>query len=207
WPVQVRGGPGKGQGRLGPPVRLLGPQNPDSGAGRMAWCGKGDRDLVVICEGTTTARLFRLNGVAQRLPNLQEEQEKPVVFLSASPNGRWLATGAGEGGRGLTVWDVDTRHRVQVWDWKDTEVVFSPDGQWLLASTGRHAPQGATCSSWHVGTWQQGKSVALNRSTSVAAPMAIAPDSRLLAVADTTTDIRLLRPDTFEEIATLTAPH
>jgi WD40 repeat protein len=36
--------------------------------------------------------------------------------------------------------------------------------------------------------------------------LAFSPDSRVLAGASTMTDIRLLRPDTFEEIATLTSP-
>jgi WD40 repeat protein len=49
--------------------------------------------------------------------------------------------------------------------------------------------------------------ISLDRSSSAAAVLAVAPDSRLVAVTSTMTAIRLMRLDTFEEVATLTAPN
>jgi WD40 repeat protein len=129
-------------------------------------------------------------------------------YLAASPDGRWLATGSWDGGPGFCVWNVRSGKRARTWDWGDADVAFSPDGRCLVATTGTASPQGASAvSSWHVGTWEEGNRVTLNRATSSPAALVFSPDSGVLALTSTMTEIRLVRPDTFEEIATLTAPN
>jgi WD40 repeat protein len=132
--------------------------------------------------------------------------EKDVIYLSASPDGRWLATGVEDKGPGPSVWDVRSGKRVKAWSSGHGEVEFSRDGRWLVTTTGRFGPQGTSCSSWRVGTWEMASQVRLNSSSSSGAALALSPDSRMVAVTSTMTAIRLMRLDTFEEIATLTAP-
>jgi WD40 repeat protein len=159
---------------------------------------------VVVTNGRTNA--VCLFGLYDRSVKPLTSPDPDAVFVSASPDGRWLATGTRFEGHGFSIWDVHSGERVKTRDWGCSEVEFSRDGRWLVTTTGRLAPEGAGCYSWRVGTWERGAHVSLDRSSTAAAVLAVSPDSRVVAVANTMTTIRLLRLDTFEEIATLTAP-
>jgi WD40 repeat protein len=201
WPVLVRPGLGKRHARIGPPAHLLGIEDHIT---RMVWSGPGDRYLALNNVNVKPGfRLFQLDGRAKEVLHFSEEK---ATFLSASPDGHWLATGTADEGHGIRIWDARSGKREKAWDWGDADVAFSPDGQWLVAATGRLSPQGAACYSWRVGSWEEARKVSLNRPASAPAVLAFSPDSRVLAVTSSMTDIRLIRPDTFEEIATLTAP-
>jgi WD40 repeat protein len=170
----------------------------------MAWSGQGDRSLIVCGNEDYPVRIFRLDG---RSPKVLTFPEPNTAFIAGSPDGRWLATSTHHSGRGFRVWDVRTGVPKKTWDWGDAVVAFSPDSRWLVACTGRHSPQGTSgVYSWRVGTWEQVSQLELDRPTSVGGHVAISPDSRVLAVTSTMSEIRLLRLDTFEEMATLTAP-
>jgi hypothetical protein len=71
-------------------------------------------------------------------------------------------------------------------------VTFSPDGRWLLTTSGG-------CRLWQVGSWQEGPKVG-------GASGCFSPDGRFLAVDDSAGAIRLLRPDSGAQLARLEAP-
>jgi WD40 repeat protein/tRNA A-37 threonylcarbamoyl transferase component Bud32 len=202
WPVQVRSSETGRHFRLGPPARLGGKED-DPWTRMVTWFGSDDRTVVVLNGRTKEVCLFGLDDRSVKPLTLPDPN---VFFVSASPNGRWLATGTSDEGHGVSVWDVHSGKPVKTWDWGDGEVEFSRDGRWLVTTTGRLAPQGAGCYSWRVGTWERGSHVSLNRSSTAAAVLTVAPDFQMVAVANTMTTIRLLRLDTLEEIATLNAP-
>jgi WD40 repeat protein len=117
-----------------------------------------------------------------------------------------VASGTFEGSRLVRVWEAATGKKVWEWDMGDTEVAFSPDGHWLALATGRFAPVGSECRLYHVGTWEPGPRVPLPRSSSSPAKLLYSPDGKLLALAANATEVRLLEPDTLEEVATLMVP-
>jgi WD40 repeat protein/tRNA A-37 threonylcarbamoyl transferase component Bud32 len=202
WPVHVRSSETGRHVRLGPPARLTGIEA-DPWVHGTAWFGSDDRTVVVQNGRTNAVCLFGLYDRSVKPLTLPDPK---VNFYSASPDGRWLATGTTDEGHGLSIWDVHSGEPVKTWDCGSCEVEFSRDGRWLVTTTGRLAPDGAGCYSWRVGTWERGSHVSLDRSSSAAGVLAVSPDSRVVAVANTMTTIRLLRLDTFEEIATLNAP-
>jgi WD40 repeat protein len=174
----------------------------------MTWCGRGDQSLIASTWGWGGSGeevwLLRLDGRANKVLTFPRPK---VQFLSASPDGHWLATGTFEAYRGFSVWDARSGKLVKDWDWgSDAAVAFSPDGRWLLSTTGRFGPQGAACYCWQVGTWEERARISLDRPTSSPGALAVAPDSRSLATPGSMTEVLLLRPDTLEEIATLAAP-
>jgi WD40 repeat protein len=218
WPVHVRsagrnapGGPAREKAgrsvpvrhaRLGPPVQLRGPEDSPNWC-FIVWFGRGHR--AVVGRQWPSDKVY-LYGLDDRTTKVLTQTDTKGTRFSMSPDARWLAIGAGEEGRGFRVLDVHSGQDVMARDWGNAEVEFSRDGSWLVSTTGRLAPQGAGCYSWRVGTWEMGSHVSLDRSTSSAGVLAVAPDSRMVAVTSTMTAIRLMRPDTFEEIATLIAP-
>jgi WD40 repeat protein len=129
-----------------------------------------------------------------------------VNYISGSPDGRWVTTGTFEGGRGVCVWDRRSGRLEKDWPIGDAEVAFSPDGRWLAAATGRFSDAGAECRTWRVGSWEPGPRVPLDRLSSSPPSLAFTPDSKILAVVHTTTEVRLLNADTLEDIAILASP-
>jgi hypothetical protein len=89
----------------------------------------------------------------------------------------------------------------------DAGAQFSPDSNWLYTITGRPAPRGAELCAWRVGAWEPEHRLTLIR-TMTATPnhVGIAPDWSAVAVPYSQETVRLLRAESFAEIATLTAP-
>jgi WD40 repeat protein/tRNA A-37 threonylcarbamoyl transferase component Bud32 len=202
WPVQVQHGTDGARVRVGPPAHPLGPSKPIIGD-RMAWCGPG-ADLLLTSHQGPEVSLFRFGPGGGKVRTFPEPK---VELFSPSPDGRWLATAGYFQGRGFTLWEVASGKRLKEVKCGNAEVAFTPDGRWLIFATGKLSREGtAAVHSWEVGTWKERKSVLLNRPSSAAPPMTIAPDSRMLAVSSTMTEVRLMNPDTLDEIATLVAP-
>jgi WD40 repeat protein len=175
--------------------------------GRWVWFGVGDRAVAAATAQSAQTATVSLIGLYDHSIKRLTSLDSDTVGFSVSPDGRWLATGTDDRGRGFSVWDVRSGKPVKAWDCGWSEVAFSRDGRWLVSTTGRLGPHGAGCYSWRVGSWEMASHVSLNRSASAAGVLAVAPDSRLVAVTDTMTTIRLMRLDTFEQVATLTAPN
>jgi WD40 repeat protein len=124
-----------------------------------------------------------------------------ATFVAASPDGRWLATGAHHG-LGVKIWDARTgemlRHLIA--DEVGARADFSPDGSWMITETSRDFRL------WHTGSWQQAwhlrrEQPYFNRGA------AFSPDSRLVALTMSLAAVRLCNPSTGDVLATLQVPH
>jgi WD40 repeat protein len=123
-----------------------------------------------------------------------------VSNLSVSPNLRWAV--AGSNGSGFRVYDLTTGKRVAEERMGEVNCTFSPDGQWLLTSTGNTAPGKATCTFRKVGTWEPIHIIPLNRS-GAATGQCFSWDGRLLALTKNLMEVTLIDMATFRELATL----
>lgn len=106
----------------------------------------------------------------------------PVFTLSASRDGRWLAS-SGAGGR-ITVWDLTdptVSRRLDTGGQYAGVTAISPDNRWLVSISG---PLGGTN---NFDLWDLGSGVRLHRSSTAAALAAdFSPDGTTLAVAQGT---------------------
>jgi WD40 repeat protein len=123
-----------------------------------------------------------------------------VRFTAVSPDGRRVVTGSHWGdGRSMTfarIWDADSGQQLHELPLEGSTVArFSPDGRWLMTAT-----SGVGCRLWEVGTWRE------VRRFVDAGSFAFSPDSRLLAINDVSSVIRLVETTTGREVARLTGP-
>jgi WD40 repeat protein/predicted Ser/Thr protein kinase len=190
---------------LGPPRRLLGPAEASRRENLpfLAWVGPGARRVADLRYPDGRLQVLDIGAAEARV--LWQGQQPRAAFGASSPDGRLLATGCLEGGRGVCIWEADTGRLLRELPIGDASVAFSPDGRSLYTATGRISPDGAMCSAWRVGSWERVRTLPLDRSGSSPPAIHTAPDG-LVAVAFTMDDMRLLDPDTFAEIATLTTP-
>jgi serine/threonine protein kinase/WD40 repeat protein len=185
WPVAAD--PKGGQRRYGPPRRILSRVKPESSA---------SADLQVWALPTGLG-VFVLHRSGNRLLRLGPQED--VRYSAVSPDGLWVATGSHwlHQGAGAKVWDARTGKHV-----KDLpvggccNVQFSPDGKWLLTTSGG-------CRLWAVGTWEEGPRLGGNLLSPCGA---FSCDGKLLALGDAPGVVRLVVTDTGAEIARLTAP-
>jgi WD40 repeat protein len=148
-----------------------------------------DRDVVVLDQPAQSVRL-RLPGPV----NLW----RPAV----SPDGRWIAAGCWHGLENW-VWDGATGRVVHRFTYPMTagcRVEFSPDGRWLVTGTGGEYQVLET------GTWRTLATIPRDHAGALPGIMAFTPDARILAVAHSPDVVKLVRPDTAQEVATLTHP-
>jgi serine/threonine protein kinase/WD40 repeat protein len=164
-----------------------------------------DRQLLLIGSLAPIDRIqmFRMGGTARRLwarpvPNFRT--------VDVDPEGRWLAVGTQDGGRGISILELRSGNLVKDLEIGDALAAFSRDGRWLVTTTGRLTTPEGECCLWRTDTWEKVRSLPLRRSSSTPAALRVSPDGALLAVAYTMSEIRLLRLETLEEIVTLTAP-
>jgi WD40 repeat protein len=148
-------------------------------------------------------QMFELNPKARKVwarsfPN--------ICIEHVSPDGRWWAIGTLEEGRGVSILQTRTGERVKELSIGDAYPQFSPDSRWLVTTTGRLTVPGGECCLWRTGTWEKVCSLPLRHSTSSPAILAISPDSALLAVDYDLRQVKLLKLETLEEVATLTPP-
>jgi serine/threonine protein kinase/WD40 repeat protein len=119
--------------------------------------------------------------------------------ISISPDGRWAATGTWRRS-GLKIWDIRTGKLAHEIASGGACGLFSPDGRWLVIST----QEGYRfLHSW---SWEQGSFIDVHQLRTHPGPMAFSRDSRLLAIAPSPWQIRLIETSTTQEIATLALP-
>jgi serine/threonine protein kinase/WD40 repeat protein len=200
-PIRQRGD--GGQLTLGPAESLL-DQPLGSGLYYGGWCGP-QRRLLMINSPPPNSRtqVFSMDGTPRKL----WEREIPNLTWSDSPaDGRWLAVGSQDGGRGVSIFETHSGKLVKELVIGDASCAFSPDGRWLLTITGRFTTPEGECCLWRTDTWEIMQRQPLQRSSSSPAPVTVSPDCSLVAVAYSQSEVRLLHLETLEEIATLTAP-
>jgi WD40 repeat protein len=150
---------------------------------------------VAIPQNSNGALVFHRDGKRE----LHLGPQYDVRYCAVSPDGRWVATGSHwlRESCGAKVWDAkEGRHVTDLPVGNLCALGFSPDGKWLLTTSG--GPR-----LWAVGTWEEGPKLSGERLN---ASGAFTHDSTLLAVGDKPGVIRLVVPDTGKEIARLTAP-
>jgi serine/threonine protein kinase/WD40 repeat protein len=188
WPMVAD--PNSGQRRYGPPQRIWAGAN-------NGLSGSADLRVVAIPTGDSAASALVLHRDGNRLLRLGPQED--TRFCAVSPDGRWVATGSHwlHEGAGAKVWDAgDGKHVKDLPVGGGCHVQFSPDGKWLLTTSG--GPR-----LWAVGTWEEGPKlggVALN------AYGAFSADGKLLALGDAPGVVRLVVPDTGAEVARLKLP-
>src|SRR5262249_7115855 len=122
--------------------------------------------------------------------------QRNVRSVALTPDGRWAATACHLVGS-IRVWDTkkpaDSRELLPRGGW----VTFSPDGRWLLTWT---EERGGESRLWHVGTWATGPRFDSRGGGAFTA------DGRILALAGGYGVVRLVSPDSGEELASLNVP-
>jgi hypothetical protein len=168
----------------------------------MAWSGLGHHSLFVADGERSRVQLFEIGEVCR------EKWQAPMRganHATASLDGRWVAAGSW-GGSGVRVWEADTGRLEKELPIGDAGVQLSPDSRWLYTNTARNSPRGAEVCAWRVGIWEPEHRLPLIRTTSAPAHIGIAPDGSALGVPYSQETVRLVRAESFAEIATLTAP-
>jgi WD40 repeat protein len=206
WPVRSLGPGGAAGIQVGPPREVpqfgitLGTLRFDT-----AWSGHGQRRLVVADGERGRVHLLEIGDVCC-------EKWQALVpranHATASADGRWVAVSPYEGSsQGVRVWQADTGRLEKELAIGDAQVQFSPDSRWLYTVTGRLSPRGAELCAWRVGTWEPAHHLPLLRTISTPpVRLGIAPDGSAVAAPYSQETVRLVRAESFAEIATLTAP-
>jgi WD40 repeat protein len=184
WPVAAN--PRSGQRCYGPPQRLLSEANESCSA---------SADLQVVAIGNGPDTLVRRRD-SDRLLRLGWQED--VRYRAVSPDGLWVATGSHNlrAGAGVKVWDARTGKHVKDLPVAGGIVQFSPDGKWLLTTSGG-------CRLWAVGAWEEGPRLGGNPLNAWGA---FSCDGKLLALGDVPSMVRLVVTETGAEVARLTAP-
>jgi hypothetical protein len=175
--------------RVGPP-RLVAA---DAGDGLSSGASASqDGRLVAVPQGRSTLVLHRDRPERRMVLGPQFD----VRLSAVSPDGRWVVTGSHWwDGRSSSarIWDAETGRQIRELPLEgSTTARFSPDGRWLLTRTGGDARL------WEVGTWREVRRLKGGGTFS--------PDSRLLALQDGSSEIRLEETATGREVARLTGP-
>src|SRR5262249_8406068 len=152
--------------------------------------------VVAVPQGDSTVVLHRDRADGPALRRVVLGPQHDGRFSAVSPDGRWVVTCSHwTDGRSKSalIWDADTGRKVHELPVEgSTTARFSPDGRWLMTSGGFQL--------WEVGTWRQVRDLA------GVSGAAFSPDSRLLAIGDAISVIRLVETVTGREVARLTGP-
>lgn len=121
-----------------------------------------------------------------------------MKYTAVSPDGKWVATG-GWHNPDVRVWDAVTGQLIRTLPTTavSPNVLFSPDGQFLVTSTGPEVR------FWHCGDWTPGLRIARHVSGDLPSPLCFSNDGKLLALADTSSLVHLVSPQTGETLAQL----
>jgi eukaryotic-like serine/threonine-protein kinase len=164
------------------------------GTRRMTLTGDG-RTLAVLI-GDHQAVLLEADRWTKRAPDISAAR---LSFIALSPNGRWAASGTWRG-NGTRIWDLHSGQQVgKELPGGDACVAFSPDGRWLVNGTKDEYR------FWEVGSWRSGLCIPRNSQTAPG-PLAFTTDGKILAIASSPREVRLIETATGRELATLIAP-
>src|SRR5262249_38675873 len=133
----------------------------------------------------------RPGGVVRCWPN------NGAVYLAVSRDGRWAAT-IGRPAP-VRVWDLETGRLVRRLPAAGARAAVSPDGRWLVVGSG------AAYQYVEVGTWRDGPRVDRDDAP-LPGLLTFSADGRVLAVAHSSREVRLLDAATATPIASLAAP-
>jgi WD40 repeat protein len=172
---------------------------------RLPWAGPVLRDtrrMTLAPDAQTLAVLIHLRQVVV----LGGDQwTRPLLDLPAprvdsiALNGQWAATGTWRGA-GTRIWDLRKGQQIgKELPGGDAFVAFSPDGRWLVNGTQ------SDYQFWEVSSWRPGLRISRTPPTG-AGPLAFSTDGKILAIAQSFRDVRLIETASGRELATLAAP-
>lgn len=178
--------------QVGPPQELAGGP---LGPGRLSPDGR----FLVVRKNAYQALVFDLEHSGA--PPILLDGHAHLGFVAITPEGRWVATGSWQGA-GVKIWDAQSGELVRELPIPGTaSVLFSPDGKWLVTSTG------ADCCFWEGNTWELRHRIRRDRAGNLPASMAFTRHGELLALTISRHVIQLVDPTTGRQVATLEAPH
>jgi TPR repeat protein len=153
-----------------------------------------DGRVVAVPLGSKTIVLHRDRPGSR----LELGPQRDVRFSAVSPDGRWVVTCSHFDDvryKSAWIWDADSGKRVYELPLDGSTLPgFSPDGRWLMTGNADG------CRLWEVATWKE------VRRFDGLSNFAFSPDSRLLALGDAFSVIRLVEIATGREVARLTGP-
>lgn len=178
--------------RIGPPQSI----NVHKGAENACLISGGRR---VAIAGSGSGLLLDLDRPGERKALSGHVN---ATFISASPDGQWIATGAWPSGD-VVIWNAQTGDHVRALSLTEpgrvkgsANVRFSPDGRWLVVGA-----QGEYL-LFAVGTWELHRRLA-GDPTIRHSVTAFSPDARLLAIRRTAHAVQLISPSDGRELALL----
>jgi WD40 repeat protein len=195
WPVAAeRGSPH--DVRIGPPRQLV--------AALDTWdiaLSSDGRSLAVVDRRQAQALVLNPAGGAQ-VPLRPHPQ---IARIAISPDGRWVATSTfwGQQSAIVKVWDALSGQPVAHLGESlngDARVAFSPDGSWLVSGTAREYR------FFEVGSWKPGRTRPRVRADVSVAPLAFAPDSKIVAILQSPRLVQLIDVATGQDLASLVSP-
>ena len=163
---------------------------------RMALLPDGKRVVLLDKESAQPVIVQIDTGQIQRSD--EKKRYWGLVFVAASPDGRWIATGRWRG-RNVLLWETRTlRIDKELELEENTNVAFSPNGRWLV--TGNRN----TYRFWSVDSWKEKTPPLLEGGAGHW--LAFAPEGPLLAVGTEQQTVELLDSRSRTRLATLQAP-
>jgi serine/threonine protein kinase/WD40 repeat protein/Flp pilus assembly protein TadD len=177
---------------IGPPRSLE-----VSGRGRFDRCfwSMNGRSIAVV-DRNSTPILLNADNPSERV---LFRPDGGTLSIALSPDERWLVTGNWSGP--ALVWDTkNPTEPIRQLPANRAFVAFSPDGKWVVTG----GPDDYRF--WKTGSWQAGPVFPREHHSEGPGPLVFAKVGRMLAIAYSDQNVRLIQPDSGKELATLSAP-
>lgn len=156
-----------------------------------------DTRFVATSDGNREIKLWEV--ASQREVRRFPPSKGPIEFLTFSPNGRFLLTGAREQPSPVSIWDVDAGRLARELDTRGEYVrslAFSPDSR-IVATGGENN----TTQLWDVPSGRL--QTTLKGHTDAVMGVAFSPDGKTLATSSDDRRVKLWNLATEQEVATL----